>query len=100
MPTIPGPPETSDPITWIALTLVAVLLAGVVIWLPRLIAAFREDNRAALQAFRDEIAAERKSHEAAVAVLRADDGAAHTRLHERLDSIEDKVTTIVARGAA
>lgn len=89
MDKLPVPPTASDPITWIAIVLVFVLLVGVIVWLPRLFAAFREDQKAALAVFAAELKAEREHHAAAV------DG-----LHDRLNSIQTDITKIAARSAA
>lgn len=100
MPEFPSPPETSDPLAWIAIALVAAGIGGAAYWLPRLLSAVQSDRAETLKAFREEMAAERAAHALAVQQIRDDHEAASARLHDRLDKIDTTVTKIAAQHRA
>lgn len=97
---VPTPPDATDPITWIAVALVTVLIIGLILGVPMLLRAVRAERRETLDAFRAEMAAERTAHATAVAALRAEHVEANARVHQRLDDVDTKLTTLVARSAA
>lgn len=86
IPGVPEPPTTSDPLSWIAIALVA----GVIVLVPVLLRFAREERREALSAFREEMAAQR-NHDAQQV----------EKTHARIDGLAEKVgtleTTIAAR---
>jgi DNA anti-recombination protein RmuC len=56
VPALPAPPETTDPVTWIAIVLVCVLIIVILVGIPRLLTRASDQLKAA----QDDAKAERK----------------------------------------
>jgi hypothetical protein len=84
---IPAPPETTDPLTWIALALVCLLVVlvgwAMTVGFPRMVAAFREEMRAEREKCAEELKSRDEREE------RRD-----TRIHQRFDCVAEDLSVI------
>ena len=87
---LPAPPVAGDTVTWIATILVGVLVLCLVVGVPLLWRAAREERTEMIEAWR----AEGKEWRAEIAAERAHDRERANVIHARLDGIKDKLSDI------